>query len=243
MKKITTIFICLTGLTAAASAQSLDQLFSSAKGAETAFAAPVPVSAEEDAMPSEPIPDETAFFVNTQAEHEPGAALFFPDSREPKLYADKSKIPYLMAATAQANAQGVDLDLVLAIIQQESSFNAKAKSSAGACGLMQLLPSTAKWLGLKDAAQIWTPEVNIKYGTKYIKYLWGEFGQGSPADIAKEAIDLETSRMALAAYNAGPGNVKKYNGVPPFKETRHYVAVVTANFRHYTDLLAAPAAQ
>ena len=239
MKNLILTMVCLTALSASSSAQSLEQLFSAAKAPETGLPVPVAVNAEEEAMPTEPMPDEVAFFVNTPAEHEPGAELFPPDSRDPKLYSDKSKIPYLMTATAQANAQGVDLDLVLAIIQQESSFNPKAKSSAGACGLMQLLPSTAKWLGLKDTAQIWTPEVNIKYGTKYIKYLWGEFGQGSPADIAKETIDLETSRMAVAAYNAGPGNVKKYNGVPPFKETRHYVAVVTANFRHYTDLLAA----
>jgi len=239
MKNLILTLVCLTALSASSSAQSLEQLFSAAKASETGLPVPVAVNAEEEAMPSEPMPDEVAFFVNTAAEHEPGAALFIPDSREPKLYSDKAKIPYLMAATAQAKAQGVDLDLVLAIIQQESSFNPKAKSSAGACGLMQLLPSTAKWLGLKDTAQIWTPEVNIKYGTKYIKYLWGEFGQGSPADIAKETIDLETSRMAVAAYNAGPGNVKKYNGVPPFKETRHYVAVVTANFKHYTDLLTA----
>jgi soluble lytic murein transglycosylase-like protein len=243
MKNFILAMVCLTALSASSSAQSLEQLFSAAKTADVDLQIPKAVNAEEEPMPSEPMPDETAFFVNTPAQHEPGSEIYIPDSRDPKLYSDKSKIPYLMAATAQANAQGVDLDLVLAIIQQESSFNPKAKSSAGACGLMQLLPSTAKWLGLKDAAQIWTPEVNIKYGTKYIKYLWGEFGQGSLSDITKEAIDLETSKMAVAAYNAGPGNVKKYNGVPPFKETRHYVAVVTANFRHYTDLLAAPAAQ
>jgi hypothetical protein len=241
MRKTTILTLCLAALTGSARAQSIEQLF----GAEGYKAGDVPVpaavSAEADPLPSEPPPAGTLYFVNTPAEHGPGAEVFDPPQGS-KVYTDKSKIPYLMAATAQAKAQGVDLDLVLAVIQQESSFDPKAHSSAGACGLMQLLPDTAKWLGLKDAAQIWTPEVNIKYGTKYLKYLWGQFGQNSPADIPREAIDINSSQMVIAAYNAGPGNVKKYGGVPPFKETRAYVARVTSNFKHYTDLLQAPAA-
>ncbi|MCM2266341.1 MAG: lytic transglycosylase domain-containing protein [Elusimicrobiales bacterium] len=230
MKILTALLLYSAFSSAQVSAQSLEQLFSASKASDVAVPAPAAVSAEEDPMPSEPMPEETAFLIK--------GAIPQSDRGEDRLYSDRTKIPYLMAATAQANAQGVDLELILAIIQQESSFNPKAKSSAGACGLMQLLPSTAKWLGLKDPAQVWTPEVNIRYGTKYIKYLWGEFGQGSLADISKEAIDLNTSQMALAAYNAGPGNVRKYNGVPPFKETRKYVVNVTANFKHYTDLPA-----
>ncbi len=238
MKKLSLLLITLTVLfPAGVRAQAIDQLFGNGEALE----APVPVPAAPAAAAGEdygPMPDEVAYFVNTPAVHEAGAELFDPFSSAKSLYTDKSKIPYLMTATAQAKALGVDLDLVLAVIQQESGFDPKAKSSAGACGLMQLLPDTAKWLGLKDTSQIWKPEVNIKYGTKYLKYLWGEFGEGSPAEISKEAIDLNTSQMAVAAYNAGPGNVRKYKGVPPFKETKAYVRIITSNFKHYTDLLA-----
>lgn len=183
---------------------------------------------DEYAMPSAPMPEEEYFRVRQPfAETEEFSKSA---EEESSVATDKSTIPYLMTATAESNAQGVDLALILAVIKKESTFNPKAKSSVGACGLMQLMPSTAKWMGMKDTSKIFDPALNIKYGTKYLKYLWGEFGQGSQADLNAETIALKSTRMAIAAYNAGPGNVKKYNDVPPFKETKDYVKKVSAYF-------------
>lgn len=107
---------------------------------------------------------------------------------------------------------GVSEQVISAVIKQESGFNARAVSQCGAQGLMQLMPRTAAGLGVKDA---FNPEENIMAGTKYLKEKLDEFG-GS----------LE---MALAAYNAGSGAVRRYQGVPPYKETQKYVTRIMNN--------------
>lgn len=109
----------------------------------------------------------------------------------------------------------ISASLIKAVITVESCFRNKALSPAGAQGLMQLMPATASWLGVRNPH---SPEQNIEAGIRYLASLRRQF---------------DTLELALAAYNAGPGNVRRYGGVPPFRETREYVKKVQAHYRRY----------
>jgi soluble lytic murein transglycosylase-like protein len=110
-----------------------------------------------------------------------------------------------------AAESGISPDLIKAVIQVESGFNPAAVSPKGAQGLMQLMPATARELGVLDPFH---PEQNIRGGVSYLKQLLGQYSQ-----------DM---RLALAAYNAGPASVAKYGDVPPYRETQAYVQKITS---------------
>jgi transglycosylase-like protein with SLT domain len=109
--------------------------------------------------------------------------------------------------------QGVDPRFIHAVIKQESRYNAHAVSHAGARGLMQMMPGTAKRFNLKDPEDA---AANVEAGTKYLKWLLKRFN----GDV----------QLALAGYNAGEGAVDKYKGVPPYTETQNYVTKIVSNY-------------
>jgi len=117
---------------------------------------------------------------------------------------------FIAAAGAQRN---IDVDLLVSVIHAESGFHPKAVSSAGARGLMQLMPATARTLGVNDSFK---PDQNINGGAAYLDQLLTRYHD----DVS----------LALAAYNAGPGAVDRYHGIPPFAETRAYVARIEREF-------------
>jgi soluble lytic murein transglycosylase-like protein len=124
--------------------------------------------------------------------------------------------PYAAEITTAAQANGLDPALLAGLIKQESGFNPNAGSGAGARGLTQLMPGTAQGLGVNNVLD---PVQSINGGAKYLKQQLDAFG----GDTAK----------ALAAYNAGPGAVQRFGGIPPYAETQNYVRIVQANAAAY----------
>ena len=115
-----------------------------------------------------------------------------------------------------AKKLGIDPCIALSIAKIESNFNSNSKSARGAIGLYQLPPSTAKVLGVNP----YVPRENVEGGLKYYKSLYKKYG---------------SMELALAAYNAGPGNVAKYNGVPPFVATKNFIKDIKKEYNSYKN--------
>ena len=137
---------------------------------------------------------------------------------DPNWSSDAEKL-YYPIIIKHSKRYGVDPLLVKAVIMAESGFNPNAVSQVGAQGLMQLMPKTARYLGVEDS---FNPEHNIQGGVKYIKRLLDRFN----GDV----------QLALAAYNAGSRNVRKYRGMPPYPETKKYVKKVRHLHSDYKKL-------
>jgi soluble lytic murein transglycosylase-like protein len=118
-----------------------------------------------------------------------------------------------------ADSHGVDSDLVKAVIKAESNYDNRAISRAGAQGLMQLMPATAR---MRNVGNPFNPQQNIDGGVRHLKYLLSTFGD---------------TKLALAAYNAGENAVRKYGGVPPYPETKNYVTTVLSHYGRYSGLV------
>lgn len=137
-----------------------------------------------------------------------------PDADKPKVeesvavsYRGKYKGKYIEVARSAARKHGVPEDMFLRLVQQESGWNSGAVSHKGATGLAQLMPATAANLGV-DATN---PDQNLEGGARYLRMMYDKFGSW---------------RLALAAYNAGPGAVEKHGGIPPYSETKNYVKAI-----------------
>jgi soluble lytic murein transglycosylase-like protein len=174
------------------------------------MAALAPVGAQ--ATPAASSTSPTAFASSLQAATHATA----PTAATGATAAAGAATPFAAEIDAAAQRNGLDPALLRGLIRQESNFNADAKSPAGAMGLTQLMPATAAGLGVTNPSD---PVQNIEGGAKYLKQQLDRFG----GDVSK----------ALAAYNAGPGAVQKYNGVPPYAETQNYVKNVTAYANEY----------
>jgi soluble lytic murein transglycosylase-like protein len=128
------------------------------------------------------------------------------------------EVPFGSIIYNEAKKNNLRPELVAAIVQQESKFKPTARSHMGAQGLMQLVPKTGRWMG---ASNLMNPAQNIQAGAKYLRYLHDQFN-GNETKV-------------IAAYNAGEGNVRRFGGIPPFRETQKYVANVRNFQQQFSD--------
>lgn len=177
------------------------------QGGEATFDRALVANIGPDEVP-DPVEPET-MVTASNSDHHPIVAL---GSRRPL-----ESRPFAALIETVSLKHGVDPALVHAVIEAESNYQATAKSQVGARGLMQVMPATARDLGVTSARMLFDPRQNIEAGVKYLKSLLERYNG-----------DLPT---AIAAYNAGPGAVSKYDGIPPFPETQNYVRKVLSNFQ------------
>jgi soluble lytic murein transglycosylase-like protein len=133
----------------------------------------------------------------------------------------KKEVPFGGIIFSEARKNNLPPELVAAVVNTESKFNATARSGAGAMGLMQLVPKTGRWMGARD---LMNPAQNVAAGAKYLRYL-------------NDRFDGDQQKM-IAAYNAGEGNVRRFHGVPPFRETQNYVSRVNGYQHDLGDRVA-----
>jgi hypothetical protein len=156
------------------------------------------------------------------AVHCPKSAAPLKDNKEGTPVRQEPASPYHQHIIKASRTYQVEAALIKAVIMAESSYDPKAVSRKGAQGLMQLMPGTAKWLGVHDA---FDPVLNIDGGVRYLRRLLDRFD----GDV----------QLALAAYNAGSRYVRKYGGVPPFKATHIYIKKVMKYRNNYRKKMAA----
>jgi soluble lytic murein transglycosylase-like protein len=130
----------------------------------------------------------------------------------------QTEVPFGSIIFREAKKNNLPPELVAAVVHTESKFVPTARSGAGAVGLMQLVPRTGRWLGAQNLTD---PTQNVTAGAKYLRYLIDRFGGNT--------------QKAIAAYNAGEGTVRRFGGVPPFRETRNYVSKVQSFQRDLGD--------
>ncbi len=133
----------------------------------------------------------------------------------------ESEIPYGAIIYREARRNNLAPELVAAVVHAESDFRPRLVSNKSAQGLMQIVPETSRVLGCQNP---FDPDANIAAGTKYLRYLMDRFGD---------------QRTALAAYNAGEGNIERFGGMPPFVETRDYVQRVARHAAEYRQIIQA----
>lgn len=165
------------------------------------------------------------------AESAPSAIAQVPQQIEQTAEAAKAQffaneIPFGSVIYQEAKKNDLAPELVAAIVQQESKFHPTARSNMGAVGLMQLVPKTGRWMG---ASNLLNPVQNIAAGAKYLRYLSDRFN-GNETNV-------------IAAYNAGEGAVRRFGGIPPFRETRNYVSNVRNFQRDFADRAEGAATQ
>jgi soluble lytic murein transglycosylase-like protein len=153
-------------------------------------------------------PRSTRFATPLDSLDEPAYVLTVPQIMANAACRSCDERPYHDMVVNASLRHGVPASLIHAVIEKESGYNPAVTSRRRARGLMQVTPETARYFGIGDSRRLYDPQTNINTGTAYLKYLLENY---------------DTVDEALAAYNAGPGNVKKYRGVPPFRETKRYV--------------------
>jgi soluble lytic murein transglycosylase-like protein len=169
------------------------------------------------------------------------------DPRDPARYAKVRAVllsqgvnpRVVKAAIEEAIRQNADPLLVLAMIRVESRFKQYAVSPVGARGLMQIMPSTGRALGVWDSNQLYDVGVNLRIGIGYANSLFGRFTGSDMTSALSRRSSLNRVKAAIAAYNAGPYAVKKYRGVPPYQETMAYVDSILGYYAKYKQYLSA----